>query len=73
MRITEQEVTPPPAYVQVVLQGLWCGSVAGREAQVVFEGVFVGQELVGFPARVGQLTPDGTELLQWNSAGRESG
>lgn len=51
------------AYVKVVLQGLWSGSVAVGEAKVVLKGVLVGQKLLCFSSRVGQLTSDGTEFL----------
>lgn len=38
------------AYVQVVLQRLWSGCAAGREAKVVLEGVRVGLQLLHLPA-----------------------
>lgn len=57
------------AYVQVVGQGLG-GGAGGREAGVVLGDASVGQKLLRFPARVGQLPSDGAELLQGDS-GRE--
>lgn len=51
------------AYVKVVLQEFWSGSIAGGEAKVVLKGVSVGQELLCSLPRVRQLASDGTELL----------
>lgn len=51
------------AYVKVVLQGFWSGSITGGEAMVVLKGVFVSQKLLCSSPRVCQLTSDGTEFL----------
>lgn len=51
------------AYVKVVLQGFWSGSIAGGEAKVVLKGVLVGQKLLHSLPRVRQLASDGTEFL----------
>lgn len=59
----ERNLGATGSYIQVVLQRLWSGSVTGGEAQVVLQGVFVGQQLLGSSSRVGQLASDRTEFL----------
>lgn len=66
-QVTRKETSAAAAYVQVVLQRLWSGCAAGREAKVVLEGGRVSQQLLHLPAWIRQLTSDGAELGQGDS------
>lgn len=46
LRVHRSVVWRVDAYVKVVLQGFWSGSITGGEAKVVLKGVFVGQKLL---------------------------
>lgn len=60
------------SHIHEVLQSLWCGGIAGREALVVLQGVRSSQQLLYLLARVSEGTSYGAELLQRNPVVMES-